>query len=190
MDEIAATAGTSKPVVYRYFTDKTGLQLAVGQAVVVQMHTAMAEAARLAATPREALRSMVDIYLEMSEASPNVYWFVTRPLPDDASDRFGHFLDAVVDQIARPFTRVLTQDPSADVWAAGAVGFVRGTCEWWLRNRAEPGAPTREDLTVRVTSWLWTVPVGGLTRSDPDNRGQLRPAEPPPGGSPPADEES
>ena len=33
MDQIAAEAKTSKPVVYRYFTDKADLYLAVGQRV-------------------------------------------------------------------------------------------------------------------------------------------------------------
>ncbi len=170
MDEIATTAGTSKSIVYRYFVDKPGLQRAVGEAVVAQMHTAMDEAARLAGTPREALRGMVDVYLEMAEASPNVYWFVTRPVSEDASVPLGHFLDQVAGLIARPFARVAaTEAPGvADVWAAGAVGFVRGVGEWWLQHRTDPDAPSREVLTERVTSWLWTGPVSGLTRTRPD----------------------
>lgn len=164
MDEIAATAGTSKPVVYRYFADKTGLQIAVGEAVVAQMHTAMEEAVSAAATPREALRSMIDIYLEMAEASPNVYWFVTRPASEDASVPLGHFLDAVAGLVARPFARLVSPGASADVWAAGAVGFVRGVGEWWLSHRGEPDAPDREEMTEQVTTWLWTGPVGGLAR--------------------------
>jgi AcrR family transcriptional regulator len=170
MDEIAAAAGTSKSIVYRYFVDKPGLQMAVGEAVVAQMHMAMEEAAHAAGTPREALRAMIDIYLEMAEASPNVYWFVTRPVSDDASVPLGHFLDAVAELVARPFARVVSTEAGvlADVWAAGAVGFVRGVGEWWLSHRAAEGAPSREELTDRVTAWLWTGPVSGLARSRPD----------------------
>lgn len=170
MDEIAATAGTSKSIVYRYFVDKPGLQRAVGEAVVAQMHTALDEASRSAGTPREALRAMIDIYLEMAEASPNVYWFVTRPVTEDASGPLGHFLEQVAALVARPFARVVAADAGpafADVWAAGAVGFVRGVGEWWLSHRGDPGAPSREDLTDRVTAWLWTGPVSGLARTRP-----------------------
>jgi len=168
MDEIAATAGTSKSIVYRYFVDKPGLQRAVGEAVVAQMHTALDEASRAAATPREALRAMIDIYLEMAEASPNVYWFVTRPVSEDASVPLGHFLDAVAGLAARPFARVVSSEALADVWAVGAVGFVRGVGEWWLTHRGDPTAPSREELAERVTAWLWTGPVGALARTRAD----------------------
>lgn len=186
MDDIAATAGTSKSIVYRYFVDKSGLQVAVGEAVVAQMHAALDEAANRAATPREGLRSMVDVYLEMLESSPNVYWFVTRPVSEDASAPLGHFLERVAILVARPFARVLTagspDSGPADVWAAGAVGFVRGTGEWWLAHRDLPDAPTRPELTERITAWLWTGPVGTLARirtdADPVSTAHLKAEEP------------
>lgn len=170
MDQIAATAGTSKSIVYRYFADKTGLQAAVGETVVGEMHAALDAAGRTAETPREALRSMIDVYLEMAESSPNVYAFVTRPLPDDAPAPLGHFLDAVAELIARPFARQLTGTHErllAEAWATGAVGFIRGVGEWWLAHRDDPEAPSRAELTDRVTAWLWAGPVNGLVRARP-----------------------
>ncbi|WP_250446574.1 TetR/AcrR family transcriptional regulator [Actinotalea sp. C106] len=186
MEEIAATAGTSKSIVYRYFQDKPGLQVAVGAAVVAQMHTALDEASRAAETPREGLRAMIDVYLAMVEHSPHVYYFVTRPLSEDAEAPLGHFLDAVATLIARPFTEVLTagsrERVQADLWASGAVGFIRGTGEWWLSHREDDGAPTRLELTDRVTTWLLAGPVGFLTRTRPEPSSTTEPStttEPP-----------
>lgn len=185
MDEIATAAGTSKSIVYRYFDDKAGLRLAVAEAVVAQMHHALKEAADAAPTPERALRAMVRVYLEMIESSPNVYWFVTRTaiggnepaLPVEPGARraaesdagppdtpLAAYLDSVIELVAEPFARATdTSRADAAAWAAGAVGFVRGSGEWWLGHRAAEGQGlTRELLTERVTLWLWTGPVGVL----------------------------
>lgn len=183
MEEIAVAAGTSKSIFYRYFTDKTGLQVAVAQAVVLQIQEALEHVLRLASTPREASRAMVAVYLEMIEASPHVYAFVTRDGSIESGGPLGHFIDAVTALVAAPFARALTEARDeghdapggpdagatalADAWAAGAVGFVRGAGEWWLAHRGEAGVPDREALTAQVAAWLWAGPVGLLAREHP-----------------------
>lgn len=175
MDEIAAAAGTSKSIVYRYFEDKTGLQIAVAELVISDISAALDAAASAASNPREGLRSMIDVYLAMVEHSPNVYFFVTRPVGEDASGRVGHFLEAITRLVAEPFARIVAGSEEIDTsaadrvaaWAAGAVGFVRGAGEWWLAHRGEPGTPDRETLTAQVTAWLWAGPVGLLAREHP-----------------------
>ncbi len=191
MEEIAAAAGTSKSIVYRYFADKTGLQIAVAEAVVLQIQGALEGVLRIAPTPRDGLRAMVAVYLEMIESSPNVYAFVTRNGSVESGGPLGHFLDSVTALVAAPFARGLTEehdgrrtarrpegfgedDPDdmalaarvalAESWAAGAVGFVRGSGEWWLAHRDEPASPDREELTAQVAAWLWAGPVGLLAR--------------------------
>ncbi|WP_186812695.1 TetR/AcrR family transcriptional regulator [Cellulomonas composti] len=194
MEEIATAAGTSKSIVYRYFSDKTGLQIAVAEAVVLQIQGALEGVLRVAPTPREGLRAMVAVYLEMIESSPNVYAFVTRDGSIESGGPLGHFLDSVTQLVAAPFARGLTVERDgrrtarrpeagpddlaadepvdddrarillAESWAAGAVGFVRGAGEWWLAHRDEPGSPDREDITAQVAAWLWAGPVGLLAR--------------------------
>ena len=186
MDEIAAASGTSKSIIYRYFEDKTGLQIAIGASVVGQMHDALTQAAESAETPRRALRAMVGVYLEMIASSPNVYYFVTRtsavagteePAAQLAASGLTNgtagasraplaaFLDSVTQLVAQPFTRATDVSPAdAAAWAAGAVGFVRGAGEWWLGNHDGPDAPDRDELTERVAAWLWGGPVGVMAR--------------------------
>ncbi len=167
MEEIAQAAGTSKSIVYRYFVDKPGLQAAVGEAVIGDISAALDAAGNAASTPRDALRAMIDAYLAMVEASPNVYWFVTRPVSESASAPLGHFMDAVAMLVAQPFARLVGSGAAADLWGSGAVGFVRGAGEWWLAHRADVDAPTRAELTDQVTRWLWTGPVSALARTRP-----------------------
>ena len=136
MEEIAQAAGTSKSIFYRYFTDKVGLQAAVGTAVVHRIHDALVTAAGAAPTPRAALAAMVDQYLQMLESSPNVYLFVTRVAEESAGAPVRHFLPAVAALVARPFAQERAPgDPRlVEAWSTGAVGFVRGVGEWWLES--------------------------------------------------------
>ncbi len=160
MEDIAADAGTSKSLVYRYFADKTALQVEVARLVVGEIGDALAAALAAQPTPREGLRAMVDVYLAMVEHSPNVYAFVTR---DGVVE---HFLGSVTELVAAPFAREAAGDAgaadAAAAWAAGVVGFVRGAGEWWLTHPQE--RPDREVLAAQVTSWLWAGPVGLLAR--------------------------
>lgn len=185
MDEIATEAGTSKSIVYRYFEDKTGLQIAVAELVISDISTALDAAAMAADTPRAGLRAMIDAYLEMVEHSPNVYYFVTRPLGEDASGKVGHFLEAITQLVAAPFARLVAgartggedgplTTAQADVvaaWAAGAVGFVRGVGEWWLTGE---GGLDRAELAEHTTQWLWTGPVAATLRESARNHPRQR----------------
>ena len=187
VEEIAVEAKTSKSIVYRYFTDKTGLQIAVAELVISDISTALDAAVSAADSPRAGLRAMIDGYLEMVEHSPNVYFFVTRPLSEDASGQVGHFLEAITQLVAAPFARLVASTATAEgengtlttsqadvvaAWAAGAVGFVRGIGEWWLTGEGSIG---RAELAEQATQWLWTGPVAASLRETASSRRAARP---------------
>lgn len=178
MDDLANALGTSKSILYRYFTDKTGLQHAVGEVVVTRMLDALVEASHTSVTPRENLRAVIGVYLEMVEGSPAVYSFVTQvPAGSQGSSPLSSFLDAVSTRVVAPIGVALLRErhaagdasevellQAAHTWAAGVVGFVRGAGDRWLATPPEARPHDRHALTDEVTAWLWTG-VAGLTRT-------------------------
>jgi AcrR family transcriptional regulator len=176
MDEIASHIGTSKSIVYRYFTDKAGLQGAVGELVLEAVRDALADAGRGAGTPRERLGAMVSAYLEIIDHSPHVYAFVTGPIGEGVARARPGFTAQAAAVVAEPLSGLLVEvdaDPSiADLWAAGVVGFVHEVGEWWLAHRngdpvdggdgVDTGAGDlgRAGLADQVTAWLWAGAAG------------------------------
>lgn len=148
MDDIAAAAQTSKSMFYRYFTDKTGLQAAVGELVLADIEAVLEHVAHEADSPQASLHAMINAYLEMIETAPNVYQFVTQPASDAAAP-VGNFLAGITELVARP---VGGEDATSAAWAAGVVGFVRGVGEWWL---AQGHPVTREELAENTATSLW-----------------------------------
>ncbi len=151
MDDIAAAAQTSKSIFYRYFSDKTGLQAAVGELVLADIEAVLAAAFHEARGPYESLRAMIDAYLEMIETAPHVYRFVTQPASDAAAP-VGNFLEGITQVVARPFGAGGNEDPALAAWAAGVVGFVRGVGEWWL---AQNHPIDRASLAESTAKSLW-----------------------------------
>lgn len=187
MDEIAAEIGTSKSILYRYFTDKAGLQEAVGQAVLARLRTALEESGRSVREPRARIAAMVGVYLEMVEASPAVYTFVSRPESATASALRGFVADVelLIADAVLPVLRLRAPGERAGVardeetralaalWAAGIVGLVRGAADRWRAEaggdpdgRGDPSAAIdRARLAEHITAWLWEGAAGVPSRA-------------------------
>ncbi|WP_343038072.1 TetR/AcrR family transcriptional regulator [Arthrobacter wenxiniae] len=159
MEDIAAHAGTSKSVFYRYFGDKAGLQRAVGKVVIGQMQDTIVTAGKTARTPREGLVNMVAAYLQMAETSPNVYMFVTSP-SDSGSLPEGEltgFFDAVTAMISEPLRDMLggADSPLLGYWPTAAIGLVRTAGELWLKTAAAPAKPDSRAMAEQISAWLF-----------------------------------
>ncbi|MCA1843781.1 MAG: TetR/AcrR family transcriptional regulator; helix-turn-helix transcriptional regulator, partial [Actinobacteria bacterium] len=78
MDQIAAEAGVTKPVVYRFFRDKGDLYEAIATRYVEAVATELRAAWGGAGEPRELLRSGIDTYLRLVEEEPEISRFLMR----------------------------------------------------------------------------------------------------------------
>lgn len=87
MDEIAAEAGTAKPVLYRYFGDKGGLYQALAERYVQLVMATVEEALgdRAADSPRERLEAGIDAYLGLVEEQSEIYRFLMHRAVTGAS---------------------------------------------------------------------------------------------------------
>jgi AcrR family transcriptional regulator len=159
MDQIAAVARTSKPVIYRYFADKNELYRAVGERVIARVVDTLRDVPA-DSDPQILLHASIDAYLQLLEDNPRLFRFVAQNrLLDEV--RPGEPTPA---EFSRPVADVLTRglgeqlraigfDPAgARPWGEAAVGFIRAASLWWLDN---PDAMTRPQLTEYLAALLW-----------------------------------
>jgi AcrR family transcriptional regulator len=151
MDQIAATARTSKPVIYRYFADKQDLYRAVGERVIAQIVGALRRVPH-DSEPQALLRASIDAYLQLLEDNPQLFRFVTQhQLRDEAE--FSRPVSDVLTHALGEQLRAIGLDPSgAQPWGTAVVGFIRAASLWWLDN---PAAMTRPQLREYLAALLW-----------------------------------
>jgi AcrR family transcriptional regulator len=167
MDQIAAVANTSKPVIYRYFADKDDLYRAITQRVVGQVLDTLATVLESRPEPRELFHAGIDAYLGLLEANPELYRFVAQhPIvpagdqgrPTDFSSVVARMLGGQMEE----HLRELGLSPSlAHPWSECIVGFLDGASDWWLDHR---DAMTRGQLADYLSSLLWSGAAGVYQR--------------------------
>jgi AcrR family transcriptional regulator len=157
MDAIATAAGVSKPVLYRYFADKSELWLAVGQEAAGMVLDAIVPAVANVREERAVIAAAIDAYLQHIQADTNLYQFVVHQ-PDIARHR--DVVADVVDTVASGLARILgdrlrargLDSGAAQPWAYGVVGYVQAVGDWWLRQQQPI---SREALGDYLTTFLW-----------------------------------
>lgn len=162
MDQIAAKAKTSKPVVYRYFADKTELYRAVSTRLVGRVLNSLVGVAATNPPPRALIHASIDAYLELLEHNPELYRFVTEhPIIDAADGERTPFSTVVADLLSAQLGAQLREgnlNPAwAHPWGDGIVGFINSAGLWWLDHR---DAMSRPELTAYLGALIWGGAAG------------------------------
>ncbi|SHK91242.1 transcriptional regulator, TetR family [Pseudonocardia thermophila] len=179
--EIAAEAGITKPVLYRHFTDRADLQLAVGQEaaamLLARLEPALSEQGleAAAADPRQFIADVVDAFLASIEEEPHLWRFVVHPTLERATDSV---VEDAREQIARMLATLIggrlrqlgLDSGGAEAWAHGLVGMVQSAGDWWLERRTM----SRSALTDYLTTLIWGGVSGVLGTAEPASIAPLR----------------
>jgi AcrR family transcriptional regulator len=155
MEDIAAEAGVSKPILYRHFQDKAGLYMAISERATQLMRTALLPGLHAQAEPRELLRTAIDTYLSFIEAEPELYRFVVRrsfadrPVAQDPVTTNNQLIAGALSGMFGDRLRTLGCDPGgAETWAHAGVGMVQAAGDWWLEHRTLQREELRDYLLM------------------------------------------
>jgi AcrR family transcriptional regulator len=159
MDQIAAAAKTSKPVIYRYFADKSELYRAIGERVIAQIVRTLHEVPSTA-NPQALLHASIDAYLQLLEDNPQLFRFITqnrlldpaRPGEPTPTEFSGPVSDILTLALGEQLRSIGLDPAGARPWGVAVVGFIRAASLWWLDS---PETMNRAQLTEYLAALLW-----------------------------------
>jgi AcrR family transcriptional regulator len=161
IEEIAAQAGVSKPVVYEHFNNKEGLYAVVVDREVERL-LAMATAILGGANTREKFEAAAVALLRYIEDNADGFRILVRDSPSPGAGTFGSLLSDLarqVEYILSDFFRERGYDQKlAPMYAQMLVGMVAVTGQWWLDARK----PKVEVVAAHLINLAWN----GLSQLD------------------------
>jgi AcrR family transcriptional regulator len=170
VEEIAARATVSKPVVYEHFGGKEGLYAVVVDREVQQLLGTMREALT-ATSQRMLLEQATYALLDYVEGSSDGFRILVRDSPPGSGT--GTYVSIISDTVTRVEGILGDQfaargfDPKvAPLYAQMLVGMVSTTGQWWLDART----PDKDVVAAHLVNLAWN----GLANleQDPELRGR------------------
>ncbi len=164
IEEIAARADVSKPVVYEHFGGKEGLY-----AVVVdrEVERFIAMATRLLAGPDTMGKfevAAVELLRYIQDNADGFRILVRDSNPASGSGTFASLLSDIASQVEYILGDVLAERgydaKLAPMYAQMLVGMVASTGQWWLDARK----PKLEEVAAHLMNLAWN----GLSKLDPN----------------------
>jgi AcrR family transcriptional regulator len=160
IEEIAAKAGVSKPVVYEHFGSKDGLY-----AVIVDREMnillSMVTESLTAEHPRALLEQAARALFDYIETHSNGFRILVRDSPvAQNTGNFASLLRDIASQVeallAKEFDHAGFPSKFAPMYANMLVGMVALTGQWWLDVRK----PKKDEVIAHVVNLAWNGIVG------------------------------
>jgi AcrR family transcriptional regulator len=166
IEEIAAQAGVSKPVVYEHFGGKEGLYAVVVDREVERFLTMATTLLEGEDTMAKFEVAAVQLLRYIQENSDGFRILVRDSNPTSGSGTFASLISDIASQVEYLLGDVLKTrgyDPKlAPVYAQMLVGMVASAGQWWLDARK----PKLEEMAAHLVNLAWN----GLRELDPKPR--------------------
>jgi AcrR family transcriptional regulator len=166
VEEIAATAGVSKPVVYEHFGGKEGLYAVVVDREMNQLLTTISGALQ-GTHPRQLLEQAGMALFDYIESQPDGFRILVRDSP--VSQQTGSFASLIVDVagqveylLAEQFKAHGLPTRLAPMYSQMLVGMTALTGQWWLDARK----PRKDEVVAHLVNLAWN----GLAHLEPKPR--------------------
>jgi len=156
VEEIAARAGVSKPVVYEHFGGKEGLYAVVVDREIRVLLDAVTTALTSVGDPRVLLERAALGLLDYIESSTDGFRILVRDSTvPQTTGTFASLISDVASQVeyllAAEFTRRRLDPRSAPMYAQALVGMVALTGQWWLDSRS----PAKAEVAAHLVNLAW-----------------------------------
>jgi AcrR family transcriptional regulator len=170
VDDVARSAGVSKTVIYRYFTDKDELVDAVLERIstVILLPRLLGELAVEHADDRAGLRAVIAAFVSLIEDEPELYRFAyAQTGRSGRADLVATTEHEIAEALAVVMSARLTDADrpagAARTWAYGVVGMVQLAAHWWSTDRSVPASELVEQLAALADGGLSSLlpPVRG-----------------------------
>lgn len=153
MDDMAAAAGVSKPVLYAEFGDKNGVAEAIAVELVERSQAELL--AQLASDARidipAAVRAVVDRFVATVDGERAIYTFIVRSIRTNDKGLLDNALVRSLQDRFEQYAAVLAPgiDPALlTIVTHGTFGFMVASVESWLVSRQ----PDREELVDHLVA--------------------------------------
>ncbi len=164
VEEIAARAEVSKPVVYEHFGGKEGIYAVVVDREVQALTGALTDALEEGGHPKVLVERTALALLSYIEANEDGFRILVRDSPvAQATGTFSSLIGDVATQVEHLLAdqfRSQGQDPkTAPIYAQMLVGMVALTGQWWLDARR----PAKTQVAAHLVNLAWNG-LQGLER--------------------------
>ncbi|WP_143027795.1 TetR/AcrR family transcriptional regulator [Lentzea albidocapillata] len=156
VEEIAARASVSKPVVYEHFGGKEGIYAVVVDREMQRLMDQIVDALDGGSHPRELLEQAACALLDYIEGSTDGFRILVRDSPvASSSGTFSSLLNDIASQVEHilglHFARQGYDRKLAALYAQALVGMVALTGQWWLEARK----PKKDEVAAHLVNLAW-----------------------------------